>query len=55
LEQVAVQSGGIAEGSSVERRADEALPAAASVSGANVVVPDGRLELADGVGALLRY
>jgi uncharacterized protein YhbP (UPF0306 family) len=55
LEQVAVDSGGLAEGASVERRADEALPAAASVSGANVVVPDGHLDLTDGVGALLRY
>jgi hypothetical protein len=37
------------------RRADEALPAAASVTGANMIVPDGHLDLTDGVGALLRY
>jgi stalled ribosome rescue protein Dom34 len=55
LEQVAVAAEGLVEDEAVKRRADEALPAAASVSGASVVVPDGYLELKDGVGALLRY
>jgi hypothetical protein len=55
LAQVATQADGVAEGAAVARRADEALPAAASASGANLVVPDGHLDLADGVGALLRY
>jgi Bacterial archaeo-eukaryotic release factor family 2 len=55
LAQVAVSAQGLVEDEAVQQRADEALPAAASVSGASVVVPDGRLELADGVGALLRY
>ncbi|HEY0495710.1 MAG TPA: Vms1/Ankzf1 family peptidyl-tRNA hydrolase [Kutzneria sp.] len=55
LAQVAVEPDGLVEDEAVQRRADEVLPAAASVSGASVVVPDGHLELADGVGALLRY
>jgi hypothetical protein len=55
LAQVAVTSDRLVEDEAVRQRADEALPAAASVSGASVVVPDGHLELADGVGALLRY
>lgn len=53
--QVAVGEDGIAGGEAVARRADEVLPAAASVSGARLVVPDGYLPLTDGVGALLRY
>ncbi|MFI9387476.1 Vms1/Ankzf1 family peptidyl-tRNA hydrolase [Kutzneria sp. NPDC052558] len=55
LAQVAIDAEGLAEDGRLTRRADEALPAAASVSGANLVVPDGHLPLADGVGALLRY
>jgi len=55
LEQVAVEADGLVEDDAVQQRADEVLPAAASVSGASVVVPHGYLELADGVGALLRY
>ncbi|GAA3440549.1 hypothetical protein GCM10018954_101730 [Kutzneria kofuensis] len=55
LEQVATKADGLVEGDAVKQRADEVLPAAASVSGANLVVPDGYVELADGVGALLRY
>ncbi|EWM10758.1 hypothetical protein [Kutzneria sp. 744] len=54
LEQVAVEAEGLAEEDIVRRRADEALPAAASVSGAGLVM-SGHLELTDGVGALLRY
>jgi len=52
---VAVSAKGLIEDEAVQQRADEALPAAASVSGAGVIVPDGHLELTDGVGALLRY
>ncbi|GAA3440552.1 hypothetical protein [Kutzneria kofuensis] len=50
LEQVATKADGLVEGDAVKQRADEVLPAAASVSGANLVVPDGYVELADGVG-----
>ncbi|WP_020659597.1 Vms1/Ankzf1 family peptidyl-tRNA hydrolase [Amycolatopsis benzoatilytica] len=39
----------------VRRRADEALPYAAVAVGADVVVMDERLELADGFGAILRH
>jgi len=39
----------------VRRRADEALPYAALAAGADVVVMDERLELADGFGAILRH
>ncbi|MFF0146676.1 peptide subunit release factor 1 (eRF1) [Amycolatopsis sulphurea] len=39
----------------VEHRADEALPYAAVAAGADVVVMDERLDLADGFGALLRH
>ena len=55
LDQVATEPAGLLGEVRISRRADEAVPAAASVSGANVVVPAGHLELADGVGALLRY
>ncbi|AHH97976.1 hypothetical protein GCM10010174_06140 [Kutzneria viridogrisea] len=37
------------------RRLDEALPCLAAATGAEVVVPDGHVELTDGVGALLRH
>jgi len=55
LAQLATDASRLAEDGRMTRRADEALPAAALVSGANLVVPDGHLDLADGVGALLRY
>ncbi|MEV6612176.1 hypothetical protein [Kutzneria sp. NPDC051319] len=53
LEQVAVQAEGPVD--TMRRRADEALPAAAAVSGAGLVMSGRHLELIDGVGALLRY
>jgi hypothetical protein len=38
-----------------EQRVDEALPWAAFVSGASVTVMDERVDLKEGVGALLRH
>lgn len=38
-----------------ERRADEALPMLAVATGASMVRTDERLDLADGIGAVLRY